>query len=193
MAAQVQSIKEVGAKLTVATDIGESLLGVAYLKMESQGLLSMVFWEKTPSLKGFLEWCAQPTRIICGCFTHTDRSNVGAEPLVELAGLGWITSIRERNGARRGDVGEVFWRETQAAGQTSEFGRLLLEFSFGPCKMSTLYGITPEKNIPAVRFMRHMAFQPFGPIPSLCCWNGEECGGFLSALTKERWLQRSNP
>jgi RimJ/RimL family protein N-acetyltransferase len=106
--------------------------------------------------------------------------------------LGWITSIRTRCGRRYADAGEVFWRETQAAGLTSEFGRLLLAFAFEECEISTLYGITPAANIPAVRFMKHCGFESFGPIPDLCCWNGETCDGYISAMTFTKWARRKN-
>ena len=189
MAAQAQVIERVEWKLEVLSNIGDDLLAVAYLRMKNEGLLPYVFWEQVPELQAFLNWCNQSTSLVVGCFVT--RSNVGAP--IELAGLGWVRDIKTRNGHRRGDAGEVFWREWQAAGVTEGFGKLLLEFAFGPCKMDYLYGITPEKNIPAVRFMRHMGFRDFGPIPGLCCLNGVECGGVLSVLGKEQWLQRSDP
>ena len=192
MAAQVQPIESVAPTLTVKSDIGEDLLAVAYLRMKTEQLLQMVFWEKAPTLKSFLEWCAAPNSVIVGCFTETDRSNVGSPPLIELAGLGWLTGITMRGGKRRADAGEVFWRETQAAGLTSQFGRLLLDFAFEEVKASTIYGITPVRNVAAVRFMRHCGFESFGPIPELCCWMGETCDGYISAMTFANWARRKN-
>jgi RimJ/RimL family protein N-acetyltransferase len=110
-----------------------------------------------------------------------------APPVITLAGLGWLHNIKTRNGCRYADVGEVFWREYQAMGITLDMGKALLDFAFNECSMDAIYGITPEKNVPAVRFMKASGFTSFGPIPGLCCWRGVECAGYLSVLTEESW------
>ena len=162
---------------------------MAYLRMQAEGLLNQMFWQKAPTLREFLDWCESPGTVVIGCFMETIAPTLDAPPQIELAGLGWVHSVRVRNGVRYADAGEVFWRQFQAMGVTLEMGRLMLDFAFEEVKADTLYGITPEKNIPAVRFMRHCGFQAFGPIPGLCCWKGQECGGFMSVLTKEAWQE----
>ena len=176
--------------IRVRTDVGQSLLAVAYLRMEQEGLLSMMFWEKAPELRAFLEWCEQPNSIVVGCFVETPGPTLDAPATIVLAGLGWLQNIKTRNGCRYADVGEVFWREYPAMGITLDMGKALMEFAFEECRMDAIYGITPEKNIPAVRFMKNSGFTAFGPIPGLCCWKDVECDGYLSVLTKESWGER---
>jgi RimJ/RimL family protein N-acetyltransferase len=173
--------------IKIRSEIGGSLLGVAFLRMEQEGLLPMMFWEKAPTLRTFLEWCEQPNSIVAGCFVERPGPTLDAPPDIRLAGLGWLHNIKTRNGCRYADVGEVFWREYQAMGMTHDMGKSLLDFAFNECQMTAIYGITPEKNIAAVRFMKNSGFTAFGPIPWLCCWQGVECGGYLSVLTKETW------
>ena len=187
MAAQLQPISGVTRSFKVRSNIGEELLAVAYLRMQAEGLLQQMFWQAAPSLREFLDWCHSPGTIVIGAFIEIQRPTLDAAPEVELAGLGWVHSVRVRNGARYADAGEVFWRKFQAMGCTLEMGRLMLDFAFQEVKVDALYGITPEKNIPAVRFMKHCGFQAFGPIPGLCCWNGQECGGYMSVLTRAAW------
>ena len=190
MAAQAQEIAGVDRLLKIRTDIGDELLAVAYLRMQQEELLPMFFWEKPPTLRAFLDWCAQPNSVVVGVFLETIAPTLDA-PKVELVGLGCIHSIRSMGGKRHGDTSEVFFREFQAMGITGEAGRALLRFAFTECKMDALYGITPCKNLAAVRFMRWVGFKAFGPIPELCCWDGENCDGWISVLTRSMWTGRS--
>ena len=176
--------------IKIRSEIGQSLLAVAYLRMEQEGFLPMVFWDKVLDLREFLDWCAKPNMVVAGCFVETPGPTLDAPPVIQLAGLGWIYNIKDRNGCRYADVGEVFWREYQSMGVTFDLVKALYQFAFGPCKITALYGITPEKNIAAVRFMKRCGFQAYGPVPGLCCWYGEECGGWLSVLTRDAWVEK---
>ena len=191
MAAQAQKIVGSDRILKVQTDVGEELLAVAYLRMQQEGLLSMFFWEKAPTLRAFLDWCAKPESVVVGVFLETIAPTLDEPPKVELCGLGCIHSIRSMGGKRHGDTSEVFFREFQSIGITGDAGQALLEFAFTKCNMDAIYGVTPSKNLAAVRFMRWMGFTAFGPIPELCCWNGENCDGWISVLTRSAWLGRS--
>lgn len=187
MAARVQPIREGARSFKVRSNIGEELLAVAFIQMQQDGVLDYVFWQKPPTLREFLNWCYNPSTVIIGCFMETAGPTLDAEPAIELAGLGWVTSVRTRNGRRYADVSEMFWRKFQTLDTTLTFGKLMLDFAFEELKVDILYGITPEKNRAAVWYMRKIGFQPFGPIPGLCCWRGEECGGIMSVLTKDAW------
>lgn len=166
-----------GHAIRVNSHIGEELLAIAYLRMQQEGLLEYMFWKQPPSLREFLNWaCATSTVVVIGGFVDG-----------ELAGLGWVREIQERGGKRFADTGEVIFRQYQAMGVSHEIARLMLDFAFQEVKAEALYGITPAKNIPAVRFMRHMGFGHTCEVPHLCSLHGEICGGYISWMTREMW------
>lgn len=169
-------------KLSIKSALGDDMLALAYLRARAEGLFAALFWEREPELRAFLEWCNRKDAVVVGCFSG-----------VNLAGLGAVTSIKKRGNRMLGDVSEIFFREYQVQGVTEEFGRLLLKFAFEEVKMTDLYGVTPAKNYPAVRFLRHMGFMATEPIPNLCVWNGQNCDGIISWLTLEMWQTQVAP
>lgn len=179
---KTQQINEVGYQLTVSTRIGDDLAAVAYLTLKQQGLLRVVFYEGEPSLKWFLEWFQTNDSVILGCFATALGSTTPV-----LAGLGWLTSICERNGVKRSEIGMVFFREWQHGSLPAEWCDQMIDFSFEQLGMSAIYGTTPEANRAAVKFSKQMGFDQFGPIPYGCTWKGKPCGTIQSVMTRAMW------
>jgi RimJ/RimL family protein N-acetyltransferase len=159
----------------------DEIFAIAYMKMKQEKTLQLLFWEESPSLRAFLDWCSQPNSIVAGVFTDG--------PTLELAGIGALHSINMRGGKKRADTSEIFWRKYWITQHTLEMGKMLLNFAFEDAEMEILYGITPEPNRAAVDFMVRCGFDRFGPVPGLCSWHGRSCPGWLSVMSREKWLQ----
>jgi RimJ/RimL family protein N-acetyltransferase len=180
-------IERDGRELFVASDIGENLLGAAYLRMVHEGLLDMMFWLSAPTLRGFLDWaCSRKDVVVIGSFVADPSQGT-----VELAGLGWVREIQVRNGKKYADVGELFFRQYQSMGVTRDLASLMLDFAFEQVGVSALYGLTPRPNVAALRFMRAVGFEHTAEIPELAAWNGQNCPAVISWMTKAMWQVRS--
>jgi RimJ/RimL family protein N-acetyltransferase len=185
--ARPYQIERDGKQLFVASEIGEALLGAAYLRMLNEGLLDLMFWKTPPSLREFLNWaCGRKDVVVIGGFVEDPVRGV------RLAALGWVREIQERLGRKYADTGELVFREFQTRRISGALVKLMLDYAFQEVGVEALYGLTPSKNIAAVRFMRHVGFQSTVEVPQLCCLRGEICGGVVSWLTRQQWQAARN-
>jgi hypothetical protein len=168
--------------LTVRDKLGDDILACAYLQLKSENLLPALFWEKQPSLIAFLEWCNKPDTVVVGCYKGP-----------YLAGIGIVSGIKKRGDRVLGDASEVWFRAYQSQQLTVTFASMLLKFAFEEIKVTDLFGVTPLKNIPAIRFLKLMGFEQTAPVPNLCVWMGENCSGVLSWLNIETWQRIFQP
>lgn len=178
-------ISQDGKQFFVASDVGEDLLGAAYLRLKSEGMLEMMFWLEAPTLREFLKWsCERKDVVVIGAFFEDENG-------VRLAGLGWVREIQMRNGKKYADTGELFFREFQAMGVTRTLASLMIDFAFEQVGVSVLYGLTPRPNEAAIRFMKAMGFSHTVEIPELASWMGDNCSAVISWLTRQTWMERT--
>lgn len=177
--------KSTGFQVSVKTDISDELAAVAYLTMQHQELLPVIFYEGVPGLKWFLQWFAAVDAQIFGCFATP--AGGGGDPV--LAGLGWFIGIKELNGVRRADIGMVFFREWQIENLPAEWCQEMIDFGFHRLGLDAIYGATPELNRAACMFSVRMGFHQAGPIPMACSWKGKACGLIMSTMTRDMWSQ----
>lgn len=172
-------------RLFVASEIGEDLLGAAYLRLKHEGMLEMMFWLSAPGLRDFLKWaCERNDVVVIGAFVETDG-------IVELGGLGWVREIQVRNGKKYADVGELFFRQFQSMGVTRQLAGLMLDFAFEQVGVAALYGVTPRPNVAAIRFMKSVGFGHTCEVPEFAAWMGQNCPAVISWMTRQMWLESS--
>ena len=165
--------------LVVAAKPSEQMLAFAYLRFEREGILPMLFYEGVPKLSWFM---AQYSDILSlGCYLKDPDGNTN------LAGLGWVNAMTMMGSKhKKAEVGMGFFRGAHP-GKVHRFGMMMIEWAFSIGGLSALHGATPVKNIGAVRYMRSLGFEHFGPVEGYCSWQGELSACEISAMTKERW------
>jgi RimJ/RimL family protein N-acetyltransferase len=167
----------------VASDIGESLMASAYLRLESEGLLDTFFYAGIPSLSDFLGWMKRTDCRYLGGFVRSD-----VQPLdVELAGIGYVWSIQGPPGGRRADVGMAYFRKFQRTMVPLDLTRKMLDVCFEQLDLSVLYGISPEPNPLSWRFGERLGFTVTGPFPNYGQWHGKPAAARILYLEKSRW------
>jgi RimJ/RimL family protein N-acetyltransferase len=172
--------------LFMSGNMDDEMLAAAYLTMKLEGLLPLLYYEGIPSLTHFLELHRSGSFKFLGVFS---RSMLNTD--VEMAGIGWLSSISGQPGTRKAEVGYVMFRKFQDRKTPLEAIGLLVDYCFDVQEMDLLVGTTPEKNRAAVAFVRKLGFQVLPLIPKFCMFNGEPCGAYLSYLTREIWHGRT--
>ena len=169
--------------------IDDTQLAWLYLQAKAEGLLEKFFYQGVPDLRWFLDYSRKPENLwllaLKGNCPYLD-----SDPL-QIAGLGYINSITEASGCRKGEVGMLYTREYQGWFAKEATG-FMIDYCFDKngAGLDVLYGTTPHPNRAALIFSRRMGFEQFGPIPEYAAWEGKPCGAIIDVLTKKRWAER---
>lgn len=171
--------------LIVTPVLTDRLLAEAYIQMEKEGTLDVVFFQSVPSLSSFLEaHLAGSNRVVLGAF----RERQGGDP--EFCGLSWIMNPLNIGNYIKAETGICLFRKN--VGRDSiNFGKMMLESFFTQYDVSCLFGVTPENNKLALRYAQRLGFSMHGPIPDFATWQGKPTGAFISHYSKEEWIERN--
>jgi hypothetical protein len=168
-------------ELEIAAGPPDEALAYAYLAMQSDRLLEVVFPDDALGVVDFI-------RIFKGINTFGvfDTSD-GCRRMV---GLVWFSQE-----AWRGMCGVCFFG--QERNRTPGLLRkrlkllgLLIDAVFASGQIQVLYAKVPAPNTRAVMFGKLLGFEAFGPLPKYQSWHGVMCDSWMLALTRERWLAR---
>lgn len=178
-----EQINALGAVLRVQRRPSESLLGLAYVKLDQQNLLPIVWHENVPSLSWILESSKRADNVYYACLLKWEGSETH-----ELAGVGWLVDVHVLTpGKITGSVGMVFFGEFQQSALTREFCRMMLDDGFDNLGLQAAYGFAPIQNRAACLFHRRMKFEVLATLPCYSTWEGEVCDVQVSVMTAERW------
>lgn len=164
----------------------QSILAQAYLKVEAGGLLPVVFHEGVPDLAWFLaRFSKEPTLACWAKVSYNTSFNLN----YQLAGLTWFNSITRVGGTdqRKAETGLFFFREFQHHGWTAIWSHMSTEWAFENLGIDAIFGLTPAPNRAAVRFVRSLGWNLYGPVPGYTSYDEKPCDAWLSAMTKSRW------
>ena len=172
----------------------ESLLARAFLKMEQQGSLPIVFHESCQGIGWFINEFSRKQSILA-CWVKVRESGV-LEQDIELAGMAWFNQRWKigESGKNKAEAGYVFFKEHQSPKKTLPLAAMSMQWAYDRLDVDLILGMTPEKNKPACYFLRWLGMSPSGPIESFTTYpaGGEICGAYVSTMTKERWQVQRN-
>jgi RimJ/RimL family protein N-acetyltransferase len=174
----------VGEEIVVRGDIGQSLMAVAYLRMENDGLLDTVFFQHIPTLKEFIGWLESPTNRYLGCFLRRESG----EPV--LAGIGWLWNLRGMPGGRLADCGICTFREFWHDHLPEKMTAQLLDYSFWVEKLDILYGLSLAENRAVLIHAKRMGMTLLPRLPKFASHHGQPADCVMSFISKEDWLKR---
>lgn len=156
-------------------------LELAWEIMLRQDLTDILFYENRPEKEWFLKTYSAPEVTTFGCFIKS-----GLDPDVRLAGICRVMPWPMGSNLWKGEVALLFFKEYQHRKYTIPFCRMMLEHTFDNYVFRSLFGTTPIPNRAMVRFMKAIGFKGT-ELPAFTTWKGEECGVFLSWMTKGNW------
>ena len=166
--------------------LNQDTAAYAYLVLKSEGMLENFYNQGVPDLATFLSGCFAPQALSLGGFV------TGSDGKPTLAGIGLLPSIESHpNGVVvKSEVSEVFLRQYQRRSITIPLAKMMLEYVFDNIAVTVVYGTTPEHNRAALMFMKALGFSHAKEtIPHYTTWRGEECGSYVSWLTRTRWRE----
>lgn len=109
----------------------------------------------------------------------------------ELAGLGWINSIKKNGKDSLAEVAEGFFKEYQREHMPERFMALMTDYCFDKWGFSVVYGVTPKPNRAANFIARRLGYTAVGPLPKFVGWEGEAVEATIYHMTRERWRERN--
>jgi RimJ/RimL family protein N-acetyltransferase len=174
----------VDPEVFVRGEIGQSLMAVAYLRMESDDLLDTVFFQKIPTLKEFIGWLESPSNRYLGCFIRDESGKA------ILAGLGWLWNLRGVPGGRSADCGLCIFREFRHDHLPEKLTAKLLDYSFGVEKLDMLYGWSLANNRAVLIHAKRMGMTLLPKIPKFASCKGLPADVVISYISKDDWLRR---
>jgi RimJ/RimL family protein N-acetyltransferase len=163
--------------------LNQDAAAYAYLTMKGEGTLENFFSQGVPDLATFLATCFASGGLSLGGFIQENG-------VTTLAGIGLMPRpISCCNGVvERSEVSEAFLRKYQRRSITLPLSKVMLEMVFDKSNVTVIYGTTPGPNRAAVAFMKAMGFEHLPDvIPHYGTWRGQECGVYVSWLTRSRW------
>jgi RimJ/RimL family protein N-acetyltransferase len=168
--------------LVVMPARSDELLASAYLRLKSEELIGVLFYEKIPTLCEFLSMYMRPGMVNLGSWVRTGDQ-------VQLAGIGSLDIPKDIGGGhRKGEASMVFFKEFQRRDVTLDSARLWIQWGFDQQNLSVIHGCTPVVNKSALRFMKSLGFEyARDPIKAFTTHKGELCDVVISWMTKERW------
>lgn len=178
-----QHISRIGGALSIVPNPPEDWLAAAWLKFKEAGLLPIIWHERVPTLRWFLEWAADKRNIIYAGLFHGD-----GESDVSLCGLGWCLSLTPLGEQFKADVGMAFFPEWQHDNIPAELAEMMIDDAFQCRNMVLMVGATPIKNPAATHFIHKVGFHRVGVIPNYTTWEGKLCDAVISSLTLEDWF-----
>ncbi len=171
--------------LAVTVVTTETHLAIAWLEMQAEGVIPVVFHQRVPTMREFLnDAMTAGNRITLSCF----RNIPGKPP--EFCGLGWVYGAVDMSGFKRAETGMWFSRRQTRKTDNLKFGAMCFDIFFKHYAIDALFGTTPEPNTLALRYARRLGMQLIGPIPDLCTWEHRLVPGWISHVNRLDWLAR---
>jgi RimJ/RimL family protein N-acetyltransferase len=168
----------------IATDVGEELLATAYLLLQKDNLLGVVFYERVPQLSEFLSWLKRGDSFYFAAFARHVQSGT-----CELAGIGWLWNVSPYEIGRRADAGIVFLRKFWGGGVPEEITGQMLDWAFTTGRIETIYMVTSASNRLLQRFTRALGFTHYGPLPNWGLYQGKPGSAVMGVLEKKKWTR----
>lgn len=168
--------------LVVAPNPPEKTLGHAYMRFDVDGLLPVIHYEAGPDGPGLLWFLENYTKVT------TLAGMVHTKGREEVSGLGWVSAMGlYANGEyRKAEVGVGYFRATPPS-HTFLLTQMMLEWIFTELDLDLVLALSPAPNRAAIRFIRRLGFELFGPIPDSVGWMGKPAASYQAALTRKRW------
>lgn len=166
----------------------ENVLARVYLKLEEQGLLDIVFHEGRPVLSWFIERFSKEPTLTCW---HKRPSIEGYPEVCLLGGMTWFNARTKIGGTEhiKAETGLFFFRKLQVHGWPSIWAHMSTEWAFEHLGIDTIFGVTPATNRAAVRFIRRLGWNLYGPVPGFTSYDEKPCEAWFSCMTKLRWTE----
>jgi hypothetical protein len=173
--------------LAVSTGLDQKLLATAYLRLDFEKNLDLVYYEGVPSLLEFLKTCTAPEHICLGGFVDHGKG-------WEFCGLSWVFDRQQLGtGHWKAETGFAFFRHCAKPSEKVRIGQLMVEALFETFNISSLFGTTPAPNRAALKYARAVGFNVCGPIPNFVSFEGALADVYISNLTKQEWQARKQP
>lgn len=171
-------------RLIVTPKPPDEVLADMYLRFMREGILDSIFSEGVPGIRWFVETYSEMPAVMLGSVF------VPSQNRIVPCGIGWVSKVERigSTGRLKGEVGMAFTRAGRL--RSHALGLLMLEWVFQTVAVESIYGSTPEHNIPAWKYAQQLGFWlSADPVPNYTAWNGEPCGSYVSCMTREMWLK----
>jgi hypothetical protein len=170
----------------------EKLLINGFLRFQDEKTLPLIFHEgPEPTLAWILnEFCTKMTAILA-CFSVANGIDKA-----EHIGFSWMNNLVPvgKSGGKKMEVGHGYFRHTPPR-QTLIAAALCTEWIFDKVTgLEMLCGCTPEKNRAALRFVKALGWQVYGPLDGYTCYpdgdgNYPTCAAYISGVTRKHWQE----
>ncbi len=162
---------------------GEIVLPLIWKQMHEEGIWEM-FFHDFPELNfgAFVRVMSEPLeQVHAVCLMEGDA-------ITDICAIAMLTDIRQTDLVKRALGNFLLFKNYWASADNTRIGALILDAWFS--ELETIAGVTPEKNIRALRFIEHMGFEKLGVVPGFSSYRGETCGSVVTHMTRRAWLQR---
>lgn len=161
---------------------GEVFLPGMWKRMHDDETFGMFFHEG-PEMNfwQFVALLSDPVRRVQLIIGHDEKGTA-----IEHAGFVILDNILLNEQLRRAMGNFVFFKEYWNRHDSLDIGWAVLNNWFGAYKADTITGITPEVNVPALRFVKRLGFVESGRIPNFTIAGGV-CAGVFTYMTREMW------
>ncbi len=167
--------------LSLAPYPTERILAEGYLRFEKEGTLDLIYHQGNYSLTWFLnDFVTKQNAILALCKGS------------DVIGFAWFNYLAKIGNTEftKAEAGIGFFRKTHPRDALLA-AAMGTDWAFRELGLSVMYGITPEPNKAAVRFLERLGRDTFGPIPMFTVFPSEggylPCGAFVSSMTKLKW------
>ncbi len=169
-------------ELSLAPYPTERILAEGYLRFEQEGTLDLIYHHGgTHSLAWFLtQFVKEQNAILALC-----KNNA-------VIGFAWFNYLAKIGSTefKKAEAGIGFFRKTHPRDALLA-AAMGTDWAFRELGLDVMFGVTPEPNKAAVRFLERLGRDTFGPIPMFTTFPFEgghqPCGAYISTMTTVKW------
>lgn len=159
----------------------QDFLATIYLRMKSEKLLEVMFYEEQPDLCRFMSLMLADGEVVLGLF------QIESTGLYTLIGFGGISKpVNMGNGYNKSEMFCLFFKEFQKRHVTIPVAQTMMAWVYERSTVDVMFGTTPAPNIAMVRFAKALGFK-LSKIDNFTTWKGDPCAAWISCMSEEEW------
>lgn len=165
----------------------DTLIRLAGKLKEGDGWSWETVFHENPSmdLNSFVNYFSGNSVLLQILFAIEDGKD--AEP----AGMTWLSDlVRCDSGLKRAIGSFTFFKEYMTPNWTTPLGNIALEYWFENLNFSTIVGLTPSLNRPALAYLSRMGFTERGKLVSYTSYHGNVCDAVIGQMTRNEYFDR---
>lgn len=159
----------------------QDLLATSYLRMKSEGLLEIMFYEELPDLCRYMSIMLADGVTVLAMF-HVERTGV-----YTLIGFGVLSKLVSMGcGYSKSEMSCLFFREYHKRVFTIPAAQTMMAWAFERTNIDVLFGTTPGPNAAMTKFAKALGFK-LSKLDNFTTWKGEPCPVWISSMSEQEW------